>query len=138
MTNPVDQKSVEKWGEAAHAGFQLLPDLLLKKQRELGLSATDVLVLINMTMHWWYVQQRPFPRTSTIADRMGVDPRTVQRSIDKLVKLKLVEKVREKTADGSKHGVYDLRGLVERLSQYAVRDRDMVRPRKAAEAHQLL
>src|SRR6266702_8494237 len=44
----------EKWGEGLNAGFQLLPDMLLKHQHKLGLTATDLVVLINLTMQWWY------------------------------------------------------------------------------------
>ena len=61
MNTSLDQRSVEKWGEAGKGGFQLLPDILFKKQVELGLSPTDMLVLMNLTMHWWYAHQRPFP-----------------------------------------------------------------------------
>ncbi len=31
--------AMKKWGEAARGGFQLVPDLLLKNQSELGLNA---------------------------------------------------------------------------------------------------
>jgi len=44
------ERAVEKWEDAAEAGFQTLPDILLRKQVELGLSPTDMLVLINITM----------------------------------------------------------------------------------------
>ncbi|WP_434056202.1 helix-turn-helix domain-containing protein [Roseibium sp.] len=89
------QRATTKWKEAGEAGFQVLPDLLLKKQSELGLSATDLVVLINVTMHWWYREQRPFPRTTTIASRMGVDNRTVQRSMKKLTQLGLMKRETE-------------------------------------------
>ena len=100
-------RSTDKWGEAAFGGFQMVPDLLLKKQVELGLSATDMLVLLNITMHWWYAEQRPFPRVSTVAERMGVDPRTVQRSMRKLVDLGLLDKVTEVTDEGEQRVVCD-------------------------------
>jgi DNA replication protein DnaD len=119
-----EQRSVEKWGEAGRAGFQVLPDLLLKRQVELGLSVTDVVVLINITMHWWYAHQRPFPRSTTIAERMGVDKRTVQRSLRKLSDLGLVRKVSETAADGSERLVCDLSGLVARLEEFAKGDLD--------------
>ena len=74
----------EKYGEAAVAGFQAVPDLLLKNQVKLGLTATDMVVLLNILMHWWYPGQKPFPRPTTIAQRIGVTTRTVQRSISSL------------------------------------------------------
>ena len=59
----------------------LVPDVLLKSQTSLGLNATELVVLLNLTMHWWFPKQKPFPRSQTIAQRMGVDVRTVQRAM---------------------------------------------------------
>ena len=118
-----------KWGEVANAGFQILPDALLKYQTELGLDATDMLVLINITMHWWYEDQRPFPRTTTIAKRMGVSVRTVQRSASKLQKLKLIERKKEDSPSGDgERTVYDLTGLIRSLEPHAKND-EGYRPR---------
>lgn len=75
---------VAKYGEAGKGGFQVVPDILLKKQDELGLSPTELVVLLNVLMHWWYPAQKPFPRSSTIAHRMGISPRTVQRAIQRI------------------------------------------------------
>ena len=126
-----------KWQEAGKAGFQVLPDMLLKKQGELGLSANDVLVLLNLTMHWWFAEQRPFPRTTTIAKRMGVDIRTVQRSMKNLIDLGLVKKVTETPPNGAERQVCDLSGLVRRLSAMALDDPDYAaRNRKAVVAHE--
>lgn len=128
------ERSVAKWKDAARGGFQVLPDILLKKQVELGLSATDMLVLINISMHWWYEEQKPFPRTTTVAARMGVDPRTVQRSLQKLIDLSLVSKVLE-DKDGESRQVLHLDGLVERLSEYVKTDADyLARQQRRREA----
>ena len=83
---------LQKWGLAGRAGFQILPDVLLKNQVALGLDNTDVVVLINLTMHWWYEDIKPFPRTTTIAKRMGCGVRTVQRSFLKMQNLGLIRK----------------------------------------------
>ena len=40
-----------KWGLALDGG-QVLPDLLLKHQRDLKLTTTDMVVLLNLTMAW--------------------------------------------------------------------------------------
>lgn len=125
MSNqPETRRVVEKWGAAGHAGFQLVPDLLLKNQAKLGLSPTDLVVLLNITMHWWYAGQRPFPRTSIIAKRMDVQTRTVQRSVERLRQLGLLQKVKETLSDGGEREVCDLTGLVEQLSHLAIDDAD--------------
>ena len=59
--------AIAKWGESARAGFQILPDVLFKNQDGLGLSAVDLVVLTNLTLHWWYSDRKPFPRSTTIA-----------------------------------------------------------------------
>lgn len=117
-------RAVEKWKEAGQAGFQLLPDVLLKKQAELGLASTDLVVLINLTMHWWYEGQRPFPRSIVIAKRMGVDPRTVQRSMKRLVSLALVRRVTENKGTDKEREVFDMSGLVDALRAVAIKDPD--------------
>lgn len=126
MESATIERSVEKWGEAAIGGFQIMPDILLKKQVELGLSAMDMMVLLNITMHWWYAQQRPFPRVSTISARIGVDDRTVQRSLRKLTDLGLMTRTTDKAPDGSDRTVCDLSGLVARLELFVKSDRDYV------------
>lgn len=116
-----------KYGKAAIAGFQAVPDLLLKHQHDLGLSATDLVVLLNVLMHWWYPAQKPYPRSTTIAKRMGVTPRTVQRSLQQIEELGFL--VREKNADGPT--VLDPAPLVEKLSEFAETDADyLVRSRR--------
>ena len=112
--------STRKWGDAANAGFQILPDILLKQQKRLGLSPTELVVLINLTMHWWYEQQMPFPR-STIARRMGLDVRTVQRAMNRLQTMRLIEKKKVRVKD-TELTVFDLSGLVKELEPYARQD----------------
>ncbi|MBF0168020.1 MAG: helix-turn-helix domain-containing protein [Alphaproteobacteria bacterium] len=115
-------RAFDKWHEAAEAGFQIVPDVLLKNQAELGLSATDLVVLLNLTMHWWYKEQRPFPRSTTIARRMGVDVRTIQRSLVKLRERRLINQVVEQTPGGEERQVCDLSGLQQQLSEIAKTD----------------
>jgi hypothetical protein len=110
-----------KWHEAADAGFQLLPDVLIKNQSTLELSSTELVVLINLTMHWWYAAQKPFPRSGTIAARMGVEVRTVQRAITHLSELGLIKRIKVQTEDGES-SVIDLDGLVSQLCKLAVTD----------------
>jgi hypothetical protein len=125
MTNtPAELRRAEaKWGPAGIAGFQIVPDLLLKHQASLELTATEMLVLLNVTMHWWYPDQRPFPRSSIIAKRMGVQTRTVQRAMERFRELGLLTKVKE-TANGGEREVCDLTGLVSKLAEFAETDPD--------------
>src|SRR5436190_4125087 len=65
-----------KWGPAVTGGrygYQVLPDVLLRNQHRLGLTPTDLVVLINILMHWWEraPTRLPHPRPEQIAHRMG-------------------------------------------------------------------
>lgn len=110
-----------KWGDAVHAGFQLVPDVLLKHQCYLGMSATETVVLLNLTMHWWYPTRYPYPRPATIVRRMGVSARTVQRALGRLSELGLVEclKAESSAAGGLVSTAFRLTGLVHTLEPLA-------------------
>lgn len=108
-----------KYGEASIAGFQAVPDLLLKNQATLGLSATDLVVLLNVLMHWWYPAQKPFPRSTIISTRMGISPRTVQRSLNELEKAGLLVRVKDEDRT-----YLDPTPLVAKLTELAKSDTD--------------
>jgi hypothetical protein len=86
-----NSSAIAKRGEAAEPGLQPLLGVLLKNQAKLGLTPTDTLVLTNLVMEW--CSQRPFPRSATIAGRMGVGVRTVQRALATLRKLEVLAKM---------------------------------------------
>jgi hypothetical protein len=98
---------------ATKMGRSLVP----ANQHKLGLSATDLVVLINLTMQWWYRDRLPFPKSATIAKRMGASVRTVQRSLNRLEKLALVEKI-----PLGQRRAFDPSALVERLIFIAQHD----------------
>ncbi len=107
-----------KWGKAVSVGFQAVPDVLLKNQHELRLSAIELVVLLNILMHWWYSEFLPFPRPTAIAKRMGVGVRTVQRATSKLEKLGLITRKKGKAGET----YVDPELLVQRLEQLAEKD----------------
>ena len=107
-----------KYGEAVAAGFQAVPNVLLKNQDSLGLTPTNLVVLLNVLMHWWYPEQMPFPRSTTIAQRMGLSPRAVQRALQQLQKLELL--TRERPENG--HAYLNPEPLVAKLKKLARND----------------
>jgi len=105
----------EKWQGAVTegSGFVAVPMALLRLQSKYGLTATDMLVLINLLAHWWDPSRAVFPRSSTIAARLGVDKRTVQRTTQKLSKKGMLTKLT--LPDGKRAYAFD--GLVSRLAR---------------------
>jgi DNA-binding transcriptional ArsR family regulator len=102
--------------EVTATGFQPVPDVLLFHQADLGLRSEDLNVLLQITAHWFFPERMPFPRPTTIARRMGVSPRTVQRSLSRLREMQLIAKT---TTDEKE--AYDLRPLMQRLKGFAIR-----------------
>jgi len=99
-----------------------LPDALLRGQHLLKLTATDVVVIANLNQAWWFEDRLPYLQPHTIAKRMGVSERSVQRSLSRLRQKKLVRQVREKQDDRSVRYYHDLSGLKAQLHQLARRD----------------
>jgi DNA-binding transcriptional ArsR family regulator len=109
-----------KWGKALDSGFVLIPTTLIRYQHELGLGNGELVVLLNLLMSWWGIDDLPHIQTSTIAARMNVSRRTVQRHIDTLEKRGFIKRIW-----GSKRGIneragatYDLKGTVKILSDH--------------------
>lgn len=120
----------EKWREATQPGFVAVPNVLLTYFKSLNITPTEFLVLLNLLLHWWYVERRPFPRVSTIARRMDTTPRTVQRALNRLRAIGLIDwrlvQVRNgkilpegHVGDGVRRRVYDLTPLADRAARLA-------------------
>lgn len=105
----------EKWLGAvtAGSGFVAVPMALLRLQSKYDLSATDMLVLINLLAHWWEPDQMVYPRSTTVAARMGVDKRTVQRATQKLQRAGLLS--RKILPDGKR--AFGFEPLAKRLAK---------------------
>jgi len=114
---PVDTIA-ERWGPAVDAGFLAVPNILVRSQDKLGLTPNDLVVVLNIILHWWHQDRRPAPRSTAIAKRTGLGPRTVQRSLRKLEKKGLITRVRV----AKDRTEYDLEGLVSRLASEARSD----------------
>tara|TARA_A100001391_G_scaffold201791_1_gene189677 strand:- start:3162 stop:3593 length:432 start_codon:yes stop_codon:yes gene_type:complete len=105
----------EKWQGAVTqgSGFVAIPMALLRLQTKYELTPTEMLVLINLLGHWWEPERPVFPRSTTIAKRMGVDTRTVQRATSNLEAKGLLE--RGKLEDGRRVFIFDK--LAKRLAR---------------------
>jgi DnaD N-terminal domain len=105
----------KKWGDSLDAGFQIIPDVLFRCQAILGLEPIDVVILLNITTHWWEYDDLPYPRPSIIAKRMDVSTRTVERRIVELQKKGFLMRLAPQHKKGKTVRPYDLSGLVEKL-----------------------
>jgi hypothetical protein len=87
----LESRVSERYGEAGNAGWSPIPDVLLFNQHRLGIQSDDLIVLLNLMAHYYVRDEMPFTRPTTIAKRVGVSQRSVQRSIARLLKLGVIE-----------------------------------------------
>ncbi|WOH71127.1 helix-turn-helix domain-containing protein [Bradyrhizobium sp. NDS-1] len=107
----------DRWGIVADPGYLALPFVILLFQGKLGLRPDDLNVLMNYLAHWHAADRMPFPHSITIAKRMGVSPRTVQRSLSRLQKGGFIRKMKKRHPKDPV--AYDMNPLVEMLTPYA-------------------
>lgn len=109
-----------KWGVALDGGFQIIPNVLVRGQAKLGLDALDIVILLNVNMHWWRPEDLPFPQPRVIANRTGVSTRTVERRLEQLEQKGLLQRLSpEKLPKQLARRRIDLSGLVQRLQVFA-------------------
>ena len=78
-------KLEHRWGKSLiDAGLVAFPSVFLQRQQALGLDPLDVNILLQLADHWWERDNLPFPSKKTLADRIGVKPRTIQRHIARM------------------------------------------------------
>lgn len=126
----------KKWSRTLmKTGWTVLPNIIIEKQAALGLTTTDVCILLHLAKHWWKAGESPWPAKKTIAQAIGKDPRTVQRRIEAMEKLGLIRREERRTAQGSKTNLYHLDGLIAKAKPFANEAlREKERRRAAEEA----
>lgn len=114
-----ESENDKKWGrEVIEFGFCMVPSLLLQAQRRLGLNPTQLAILIQLSDFWWQHERKPYPSKATLAERLGLSPRQVQRHIAELESAALVKRRQQTASHGGKTtNIYDLDGLVNRLRE---------------------
>lgn len=118
-----DTPSNSVWGKSLGAGFQRLPHALLKNQARLGLSPLDIVIVLNLGIHWWTSENLPHPTIELIAARIGVSRRSIERRLNEMARRGLVARKTYETNDsGKKIRRFDLSGLVRAVEYYAIRD----------------
>ncbi|MBR0721776.1 helix-turn-helix domain-containing protein [Bradyrhizobium manausense] len=106
-----------KWGIAAAPGFGTFPVVMMANQAKLGLDVYEFNVLMHLVAHWHAADRAPFPHSRTIAKRMGLGIRKIQRCLKSLQDKGLIERIEKKTREDRL--AYDLRPLVAKLDPLA-------------------
>jgi predicted transcriptional regulator len=130
IKSAVDQKESErKWGVAVmKLGYCILPSILLQAQARLLITPQQMMVLLQLVEHWWKADNKVYPSKETLADRIGLSAKQVQRPIKALEEKKLVKRIpRTLKGRGKTSNEYDLSGLVKKLKEI---EPDLTKARK--------
>jgi predicted transcriptional regulator len=127
----------KKWSkELMDAGWVAFPSILLEKQQAIGLSAVDVNIILHLASYWWTAENKPHPSKSTIAEAIGVTPRTVQRRIAAMEHAGLLRREERRISkEGSKTNLYHFDGLIKEAKPFALEKIAVRNKRKAEDEH---
>src|SRR3990167_9457469 len=115
--SPEQKQSEKKWGVAVmKLGYCILPSVLLQAQARLLINAQQMIVLLQLVEHWWTADGKVYPSKDTLADRIGLTPKQIQRHIKVLEQKVLVQRIPRVLKGRCKtSNEYDLSGLVKKL-----------------------
>ena len=119
-TKAQKRRSEAKWGTAVIAqGYCIIPALLFRAQRRLGLSATQLALILQIAEFWWDDGKLPWPKKETVAHRLNISEKQVQRLVRDLETRGYMARQRRVTRHGQTSNAYDLSGLVAKLQELA-------------------
>lgn len=111
-----DYNFTKKWTRSIeNHGFTMVPNLLLESIPRFHLTPTDICVIFILMKYQWD-SRNPYPAVSTIANLIDKSPRTIQMTLERLIR-KNVVRIKYRTGTTSE---YDFTPLRERLDVMAM------------------
>lgn len=120
LRQKAELESEKKWGRAVMAfGYSMVPSLIFHAQARLGLSPTQLVVLLHLADYWWHREQMPFPSKAALAQRMNLTPRQIQRYLTELENGGFIKRGNRFAGHkGQQSNEYDMTGLVDKLKKF--------------------
>ena len=110
-----------KWG-ALWQPWVGIPTALIDAQADLSLKPLDLVILLHLVRRWWKVKGLPYPSKKAMAEAVGVDPATIQRSLRRMRRLNLITRQPRRNDDGGyASSAYDLTNLVAALTAWSAK-----------------
>ena len=115
------KQNEKKWTPTLmKAGWSAFPNIIIEKQRALGLDAMDMNILLHLVQYWWLEENVPHPSVGTIAVAIGVTPRAIQKRITALQAAGLITREeRRHSKFGSQTNLYRFDGLIAACKPFA-------------------
>jgi biotin operon repressor len=112
-------KADQKWSPSVgQHGYSMLPNILFRYASELGINAPQQAVLFHLLAFWWDADRPPEVSKDRLATRLGISSRQVQRHLQELRKLGIIE-VYKSEKPGRHPNQYKFDSLVKTLQKYA-------------------
>jgi len=90
----------------------------MKAQARIGLNPVQFNIVMQLLDQWWSAERRPWPSKATLAERMGMSDRQVQRQIAEMEGVGLIKRIpRTSPGKGKTSNEYDLTGLVHKMKE---------------------
>src|SRR5215212_7963267 len=103
--------------EIIQAGWTVVPNVLLRYQAKLEISASELTFILQVWYHWWDLKD-PYPALPTVSQRMGQSRRQVNRYVEALKdKGYLIVKERKSAQRGQITSEYDFSPLLDKLRE---------------------
>lgn len=118
---PAAYRLIVRFGaEIMEEGFTSVPNLVLNHYAALGITGAEMLFIIHVWQFWWSERENPHPSSRVLAERMGVDQRTVRNYSASLeAKGFLVTRERIIPGEGQRANVYDFAKLLKAVTKAA-------------------
>lgn len=138
-TKAGEKESRKKWGdELIDAGYTILPSIIVRRQKALGLEPIHINILMILLAYWWKADNLPYPSKKTIAESIGVDPSTVRRRIKEMENAKLIKRIERRVANNrSLSNQYDFSGLIVAAKPFAVEEIQVKEENRIAHAKRI-
>lgn len=109
---------VQIWGDILDHGFTSVPNILLRYRSNLGIRSQHLALIIDIMSFKWD-SENPFPSYSTLAQRAGVDERSIKRITQDLEELNLLIKTPrfDEESGAQITTIFDFRPLVKKLTE---------------------
>ncbi|MGH7195297.1 MAG: hypothetical protein ACREGA_00790 [Candidatus Saccharimonadales bacterium] len=106
---------VSKWTSAiARSGHTAIPNLLIEKQAQLGITNGELAVLLGLLRHKW-TSSDPYPAVSTLSGYSGMASQTIRKHLRSLEAKDIIKRKYRKASSSE----YDFSPLTKRLESYA-------------------
>ena len=107
------------WGKPVlKHGYAGIPSILLRSQHRLGLSPLQMNIIVQLLDYWFDPNNPPFPSKRQLADRIGVNPKSIQNNIRALEQAGYIRRQKRRTAAGDwNSNIYHLDGLVKKVQE---------------------